>query len=235
MSGRETPRISVKICGIREPETLCGMDGLDVDYVGFVFAASRRRVTPAQAGELIAAARRTAMAGGRPPRAVGVFVDPTMEEIAGTLALAPLDAVQLHGAETPAFCRAVRERFGVEVWRSLPVEEPAAGAEAGAAGEAEAAAERIRAYAGAADAVLLDTAGGGTGRVFRWERIPACLEAARLSGLRLFVAGGLTPDNVAGLLRDYGPDGVDVSSGVETDGRKDIAKIAAFVERVKTR
>jgi phosphoribosylanthranilate isomerase len=91
-------------------------------------------------------------------------------------------------------------------------------------------------YRGAVDAILLDTHdpvyGGGSGTTFAWECIPPYLRWAREAGIRLLVAGGLSADNVGELVAAYGPDGVDVSSGVETDGVKDIAKIRDFVERV---
>jgi phosphoribosylanthranilate isomerase len=229
---RDSTRPLVKICGIREERTLEGMNGLPVDYVGFVFAKSKRQVTPSRAAALLETASRTPMAGGRPPRAVGVFVDPTMEELADTLRTVRLDVVQLHGRETPAFCREAAARFGVEIWRALPAEGSEAD-EASPSAEEEAGAARLQAYRGAVSAVLIDTAGGGTGKTFRWDLIPAYQEEARKLGLKLFVAGGLSPDNVGELLARYAPDGVDISSGVETEGVKDNAKIAAFAERVK--
>lgn len=219
-------RPQVKICGLRDETTIRAMAGLNVAYIGLVFASSKRQVTPEQAAALLRTIRATPMNGGGPPRAVGVFVNPTLESLAATLAQAPLDVVQLHGGESAAFCLEVGARFGVEVWRALSVQESdgetaASGAEA-----------RVAEYAGSVAAILLDTAGGGTGRTFRWELIPAYQEAARRHGLRLIVAGGLTPDNVGALAASYRPDGVDISSGVETDGVKDIDKIAAFAERV---
>ncbi len=211
----------IKICGIKEEATLNGMAGVPVDYVGLMFAEkSRRRVSPEHAGKLHAISRKIAMADGAPPRTVGVFVDPTMEQLAETLQAVPLDVVQLHGGETPDFCREVGTRFGVEVWRALSVTEGAGP-------------ERLQAYSGAVTAVLLDTAGGGTGIAFGWDIIPAYQAEADKHGLKLFIAGGLSPDNAEQLITGYRPYGVDVSSGVETDGVKDIAKIAAFAERVK--
>ncbi|MDG0789661.1 phosphoribosylanthranilate isomerase [Cohnella ginsengisoli] len=230
-------RPAVKICGIMQAETLKSMDGMPVDYIGFIFAQkSRRYVAPELAGELIRASRESRMAGGRPPLAVGVFVDPTLEALEAALAAAELDVVQLHGkGETPDFCREVGRRFNVEVWRALSAggEDIASG---GFAAEGEAAdngPSRLAAYAGAVSAVLIDTAGGGTGRAFPWGTIPAYERAAESAGIRLFVAGGLDPDNVRELLSAYKPDGVDISSGVETNGVKDATKIAAFAERVK--
>lgn len=209
----------VKICGLREESTVLDMTGLPVDYIGFMFAPSKRQVTAERAAKLLETARRTSMGSGRPPLAVGVFVNPSMEELTGILERVPLDVVQLHGQETPAFCREVGARFGVEVWRAL-------------AADGESGPEALAEFAGAISTVLLDTAGGGTGRTFRWEVIPSYQAETDRLGLRLFVAGGLTADNVAELLSGYSPDGVDTSSGVETDGIKDSKKIAAFAERV---
>ncbi|RED60433.1 phosphoribosylanthranilate isomerase [Cohnella lupini] len=217
----------VKICGIMEEATLRGMIGLSVDYVGFVFATSRRQLSPGQASALQAVAKQIPMAGGKPPKTVGVFVNPTMAQLEDTLTVVSLDVVQLHGDESPEFCREVRERFRVDVWRALPI------GEANGATSERIGAERLSAYKGAVSTILLDTAGGGTGVAFRWDVIPSYQEAANNNGLRLFIAGGLNPDNADQLITDYKPDGVDISSGVETDGVKDNHKIAAFVERVR--
>lgn len=213
----------VKICGLKEERTIYGMNGMPVDLIGFVFAPSKRQVTIEQAAKLAAAARSVKMGEGASPRLVGVFVNPSMEEIGSVLAHVPLDVIQLHGQEHADFCRDVKARFGLEVWKALPAEEPGAGLPGPA---------RLDEFAGIVSAVLMDTAGGGTGRTFRWELIPSYQERAHRLGLKLFVAGGLTPDNVGDLLSAYRPDGLDISSGVETDGAKDISKIAAFAERV---
>ncbi|MFC5699900.1 phosphoribosylanthranilate isomerase [Cohnella faecalis] len=217
----------VKICGIKEESTLRDMAELPVHYVGFMFvAASRRRVTAEQAAKLIAASRVVNMADGNPPLAVGVFVNPTINELRDVLAQAPLDVVQLHGDETPAFCREVRDTFGVDVWRALPVAEP------GSSDADESGSERLEAYKGSVSTILIDTAGGGTGRTFRWDLIPSYQRIADRLGLKLIVAGGLSQDNVEELLALHTPYGVDISSGVETEGAKDSVKIAAFAERV---
>lgn len=221
---------TVKICGIRAPETARELNRLQlpIDQVGFLFASSKRQVTPRQAGELIALLRGEGGATDG-PLAVGVFVDPTEELLRETLAEAPLDVLQLHGRETPAFCRHVRETFGLAVCKTIPV------AASGGAPDVDPLAA-VEPYRGAVDAILLDTHDpllGGTGRTFAWDRIPAYAAWAADAGVKLLVAGGLQPDNVQELLDQYRPDGVDVSSGVETDGHKDIEKIKRFVERVK--
>ncbi len=219
----------VKICGLQDVEVLKSMKRLPVDVIGFVFAESRRRVSPEQAAELIA--ELAEWENGKPPLAAGVFVNPTLAELAALLTTLPLKIIQLHGQESAELCRAVKAAFPqVQLWKALSV----------ATSNAESAADdpySLHHYAGAVDALLLDTydpaGSGGSGRTFDWEKIPAYRQAASAYGLPLFVAGGLHPENVRELLDGYAPYGVDVSSGVESNGVKDIAKMTAFVERVK--
>ncbi|MNB88707.1 N-(5'-phosphoribosyl)anthranilate isomerase [compost metagenome] len=213
----------VKICGLQDVEVLKSMKSLPIDYIGFVFAPSRRRVTAAQAALLTAE-----LAGwetGKAPGAAGVFVNPGLVELQELLAAVPLDVIQLHGQEGPEFCREVKQAFPhIQVWKAISV----GGSEAHTV---------VNSYAGTVDALLLDTydpqSSGGSGRTFDWGQIPLFRQAAAKLGLPLFIAGGLHPDNVGELLTDYQPDGVDISSGVETNGVKDIVKMTSFVERVK--
>lgn len=215
----------LKVCGLMDSETGKQIADLPIDYIGFVLAPSKRRVTPEQAH-----AAMNAMAGSS-ARFVGVFVNPTLEELDDVLAVAPLHVLQMHGSESPAFIRSVRERYpGVSVWKALGVRGDAEISDASVAAQ-------LSDYAGVVDAILLDaydpTVGGGTGRTFRWEAIPVYAEWASRHGLRLFAAGGLHEDNVEQLLSEFSVSGVDVSSGVETDGRKDINKIRSFIGKVK--
>lgn len=238
-----TPRI--KICGLKTAETIQQMDGLPFHDIGFIFAAaSKRQVQPEQAAELIESVHSLKAADGQRPQTVGVFVNPELEELRETLAIAPLDVVQLHGSETPAFCQAVREQLAVKVWKVFSIRDEAVvqaeevtgkGAVKGPDAHASAAAARLAPYGGKVDAVLIDTAGGGTGKAFNWEVIDDYLAAAAQLNVPLYVAGGLNPDNVNELLAAYAPNGLDVSSGVETDGIKDIEKIRLFVRKVMQR
>lgn len=219
----------VKICGLQDVEVLKSMKRLPLDYVGFVFAPSRRRVTSVQAAELVA--ELAEWETGKIPGAAGVFVNPGLAELEELLTAVPLDVIQLHGQESAAFCREVKQAFPqVKVWKAISV---AGGTQAGDPGGQDI----VRSYAGFVDALLLDTydpqGSGGSGRTFDWGRIPVFQSAAQAQGLPLFVAGGLHPDNVSELLQDYRPDGVDVSSGVESGGIKDLVKMTSFVERVK--
>jgi phosphoribosylanthranilate isomerase len=212
----------VKICGLQDAEILCAALQSPIDIIGFVFAASRRRVSPEQAAAMIEAAKRR---GGRLPRFAGVFVDPDADELQRVLRIAPLDIVQLHGREDADFCAWVRQTFGVGVFKAFSIREHDS--------DTQLPSELDR-FAGAIDALMLDTAGGGSGRTFRWEAIPPFRDWTRARGIPLLIAGGLHADNVRELIERYEPDGVDVSSGVETDGVKDVAKIHTFVGRVKS-
>lgn len=218
----------VKICGLQDVEVLKSMKHLTVDFIGFVFARSKRQVTAAQAAGLVNVLSEWEV---RPlPRSVGVFVNPTVEEIEEILRQVSLDVIQLHGDESPELCRELRAKFGVNVFKVFSLNN-----------DPNQAAEDIdislAPYAGVVDAVLIDTFdpvyGGGSGRTFSWERSTPYQLWARNMQIPLFVAGGLGPDNVHELVNGYAPDGVDVSSGVETNGMKDINKMTAFVERVK--
>lgn len=206
----------VKICGIKHKETLGLLKECGVDYVGFVFAPSKRRVEANAAKEIL-------LSVPDHPPAVGVFVNPTIAELEEILTKVPLAVLQLHGQETPAFCQEVKERFSLPVWKALAV-----------GNEAEVA-EGTTAYAKCIDAFLFDTydsaQAGGTGRRFSWEQIPDLQAASQ--GVTEIIAGGINVDNVAELIGRYRPSIIDLSSGVETDGEKDPNKIKSLMERVR--
>jgi phosphoribosylanthranilate isomerase len=154
-----------------------------------------------------------------------VFVNSDLAALAHAVKTASLDVVQLHGSETPEDCEAAKQELGTQVWKVFHL---------GRGGDKDSidAQQQLRPYQGHVDAVLIDTAGGGTGKAFDWTVIERYKEAAREIGIPLYVAGGLSLDNVQSLVKEYKPDGVDVSSGVETDGIKDIEKINTFVRKV---
>ncbi|AWP30937.1 phosphoribosylanthranilate isomerase [Paenibacillus sp. Cedars] len=217
----------LKICGLQSVEVLKSMINLPVDYIGFVFAKSRRNVSPKQAALLIQVLRQWDT--GKTPAAVGVLVNPDLNELEELLQEAALDVVQLHGQESPQFCREVKERFPVSVFKAVSIESDRSEADR---------LSSLDAYAGCIDGLLLDTYdpvyGGGSGKTFAWDLIPPYQRWASQQGIPLFIAGGLDSDNVSHLIGQYAPYGVDVSSGVESEpGVKDINKVTAFVERVK--
>ena len=198
----------VKVCGItRRDDALLAAD-LGASAIGFVFwPGSPRYVEP----ETAAAIARELPADVAP---VGVFVDPTVGEVRLIAAQVGLAAVQLHGDEPATLCDGLPYR----VLKAVPV-----------AGEATcAAAERVPARI----TVLLDARDplrkGGTGRTVDWG-VAADVAARR----RIFLAGGLCPENVGEALRTVRPYGIDVSSGVEAQpGRKDGGRLRDFFEEV---
>lgn len=208
----------VKICGLREPQHAATAATAGADLIGFIFAPARRRVAPEQARACIEAARAAAPG---PIVAVGVFVDEAPGRIAEVVEVAGLDAVQLSGAEPPAFAA------------GLPV--PALKAIKPKPGDAEADVVVVIASHvtnGGAIAALVDGyhpgSAGGAGVAADWGL------AGRLARRApVLLAGGLDPENVAVAIRQVRPVGVDVSSGVEVGGVKDAERIAAFVSAAK--
>ena len=197
----------VKICGITRPEDAELAAGLGAWAIGFNFwAGSKRRCDPAVAAGIARALRRKV-------EPVGVFVNPTLDEVARHVEGVGLTHIQLHGDEGPAFCTAVAQRTGARVIKALRV---GSGADIRDA-------ERYH-----TDFHLLDAAAGkaygGTGRTWDWA-----LAAMRHSPVPVILSGGLTPENVADGIAAVRPWGVDVASGVEAEpGIKDPAKMEAF-------
>ncbi|MFA6218276.1 MAG: phosphoribosylanthranilate isomerase [Erythrobacter sp.] len=207
----------IKVCGISTLETLDAVLDARADYIGLNFyPPSPRHVIARQAAQL---AERSL---GRIAR-VGVFVDPDDALLAQAVAAGRLDAIQLHGAETPQRAAELRDRLALPVWKVLSV---ASAADI----------ERASAYSGAADFILFDarTPGdaalpGGMGLRFDWT-----LLRAYRAPLPWGLAGGLTPDNVGEAIRLTGAPLVDTSSGVESaPGVKDVDKIAAFCKAAR--
>lgn len=186
------------------------------DAVGFVFAPSPRRVTVEQAAAIVPHLPAAL-------ESIGVFVDASLEEIAATVERCGLTGVQLHFDAAPELTAALRARFGAKL-RILRVVHFGAGAAQALPNDPS------------VDAVLVDSrtakAVGGTGKTFDW--IEASRTLFRESALRLAVAGGLHPENVAEAIATLRPWGVDVVSGVEAEpGRKDAAKVRAFVANAR--
>ncbi|CAM4501395.1 phosphoribosylanthranilate isomerase [Paenibacillus endophyticus] len=220
------PAPRIKICGLMDTKTILEMDGLPIHEIGFVFAPSKRQVAGAAAAELIAAAKQLKAADGERPLTVGVFVNEAFAHLAAIQAEVKLDVIQLHGSESAEYCRDVRERLNAQVWKVFSMKKASEGQ------VPQSASERLSPYHASVDAVLIDAPGGGTGQTFDWDAISDYKQAAGELGITLYVAGGLHEGNVQELLGAYSPGGIDVSSGVETNGRKDIEKIRLFVRRV---
>jgi phosphoribosylanthranilate isomerase len=195
----------VKICGTTSEDDALLAVAMGADAVGFIFAPSTRQVAPAIARDI---AKRL------PPEilTVGVFRDEAASRVVDITDFAGLKAVQLHGKETPDQARWVRQRIPMVI-QAFPA--------------GDAAVRRAKDYG--VDAVLLDYATPGSGQVFDWK---LCGEAP--PGMRMIIAGGLTPDNVGAAVAAVQPWGVDVVTGVEREpGRKDPVKVREFVAAVR--
>lgn len=209
-------KISLKFCGFfAEPDVEKAVQ-FDIDAIGFILVRGRKRSVER---EMLPKLVRKVPAG---IWTVGVLQNPSLREMEEWLSVAPLSAIQLHGEETPEFCRTVKKAFGVRVIKTFHVTGRIAGE------------ERIAQYAPWIDAALLDTGtSGGSGQAFDWNQIPPFYEECRRAGVPLWVAGGLNVRNVRSLITRYPLDGVDVSSGIEADGGKKAELMAKFAERVK--
>lgn len=210
-------RTRVKICGITRVDDGLAAARAGADAIGVVFWPGTPRCVDRERARSIAAAL--------PPfvSLVGLFVDPTADEVRAALDAVPLAILQFHGREPAPFCRA----FGRPYLKAIPV---AAGTDL---------LESVSSYGDAAgillDAPPSDGLPGGTGRTFDWDRVRLPLPRP------LVLSGGLSAENVGAAIRRFAPWAVDVSSGVEArddEGRpvkgiKDAARIAAFVAEVR--
>ena len=196
----------VKICGITSEEDALLAVAMGADAVGFVFAPSSRQVASVRASDI---AKRL------PPEilTVGVFRDAAPERVVELVHQTGLRAAQLHGSETPAQTRWVRQRVPFVI-RAFPAGHPGL--------------DRADEYG--ADALLIDSDIPGSGDVFDWS-----LAEGAPSNRRIILAGGLTPENVGEAVARVRPWGVDVSTGVESEpGRKDARKVHAFVAAARS-
>lgn len=204
-NGGESCRM--KICGLRRREDILAVNRLLPDYIGFVFAGSRRRVSPQQA-----AALRRELAPQI--RAVGVFVNAPADEILALERAGVIDLIQLHGDEDEEYIRRLKEESALPVIRAVRV----------CSREQIQEADRLP-----CDYLLLDTftkgSYGGSGKQFDWGMIPSLKTP-------WFLAGGISLENLSAAMACR-PFCIDVSSAVETDGWKDPAKMAAMVAAVR--
>ena len=195
----------VKICGLMEEAH--AKAAVQADAAGFVFAPSKRRVT-------IEHAARLAKHLPVDTEKIGVFVNAELNEIEEAVEKVPLTMVQLHGDETDELVKSI----GVPVIQAFSIRTKE---------------DALKLEKSIADYILVDAPGadyrGGSGQVFDWS----LLEGLEIDFARLIVAGGLNPENVSGAVKQLKPFMVDVSSGVETEGRKDVNKIQAFIKQVK--
>lgn len=201
----------IKICGLRNPSDARAAAKAGADAIGLVFAPSPRQVTAAEAKEIV---------DTLPPfiSKVGVFVNESIDKVLSIVKTCGLDVLQFHGQESPQYCQEMRDILGagVKIVKAFSVRRSQD-------------LDKLSSYD--VDAFLLDAyvpnRGGGGGQTFPWEL------AKTVPKEKLILAGGLKASNVELALTELHPFGVDVSSGVETDGVKDAQKMNEFVEIIR--
>ena len=227
-----TPK--VKMCGISKVETIPAIVDAKPDYMGLVFAPSKRQVTVEQAKTLVEELYKQNVVGNNSEaeqtepvtsldtassetiKTVGVFVNETIENLLKIAEEVKLDVIQLHGDEDESFIQILKEQSNVEVWKAVQV---------------RSAADAEKWIDSSADMLLFDAyhkdERGGTGEVFDWSSLD---EFER----PFMLAGGIDSTNVARAIRTVRPYGIDISSGIETEGVKDNEKMKAFTNIVRT-
>ena len=212
---KRSGRIQIKICGITNTADALAAVNCGADALGFnLYPQSKRYIDLEAARDWI-----DELPGD--VYKVAVLVNPTAEEAIRIGESACIDALQLHGQESPQFCRGLTDR-GIRFAKAVPV---------------TSARSLIELPSFHTDTLVLDSASpgkfGGTGKTFPWEWAHRFVETHAL--FNVILAGGLAPENVAQALREVRPYGVDVTSGVESSpGRKDSNRLKAFVEAVRS-
>ncbi len=207
-------KVQVKICGIKTPHALNAAVSAGARFIGFVFYPPSPRFIEIDTAKELASMLPTGV------RSVGLFVDPTDEELGAVLGKVQLDMIQLHNDETPSRVAQIKNKYAMPIIKALPVRDR---------GDIEHAHEYD-----AADWILFDAKSadpkmpGGTGQTFDWS----LLKSFDINKPWM-LSGGLTHENVQEALDVLAPDAVDVSSGVEqVRGEKDTGKIKAFIDAV---
>ena len=199
----------IKICGLRTKQDIMVANELLLDYIGFVFAKSKRMVTDKEARELKKQLKKEI-------KAVGVFVDDSVEHIASLCEQNIIDVVQLHGSESEEYVKSLREKVRVPVIRAIRVQWE----------------ESIKRYATMdADYILFDSflkegVFGGTGEQLKLSYLPTLTRPT-------FLAGGMNESNIESIIKEFHPYAIDVSSSVETEGKKDPEKMRRIVRIVR--
>lgn len=194
----------IKMCGLTRPEDIHAVNILKPDYIGFVYAAqSRRRVTMQQSSELKKELDSSI-------QSVGVFVNDDIHTIISIAEAGIIDLIQLHGSEDENYLAELRRHTALPLIQAFVI---------------NTAEDVQQAVSSTADLILLD-GGKGNGLPFDWNL---------LSGIQrpYFLAGGLHPRNVANAVKKLHPFAADVSSGIETEGKKDYDKMEAFIHAVR--
>jgi phosphoribosylanthranilate isomerase len=206
----------IKYCGNHSLEDFTSTTNSSAHYIGVVFADSKRRVAANDVADWL---KKAPLGNGQ--NLVGLFVNPSPEMIRSVVREIPIDIIQCHGTESKEDIRKIKSTLSLPVWKVIHHDDKAL--------------EKMQTFDGIADGYVVDCKvkgqWGGTGQSFDWEQVPRYLQEASRQGVRCFIAGGISADNVPDLLR-YEPDGIDLSSGIERNGTKNPEKIKRLEERI---
>ena len=194
----------VKFCGIRTAADADAVNGTHPDFAGFVFAPGRKRTIDADTAVTLRKSIDPDI------KTVGVFKNQPKEEVIRIADTGCIDIIQLHGSESEEYVKDIRSITGLEVIRAFAIRTK----------------EDVASFASTCADHLMFDSGAGSGETFDWSILS---EISR----PFFLAGGLDPDNVRDAIIHVRPFAVDVSSGIETEGNKDITKMRAFMESVR--
>lgn len=205
-----------KFCGNQSLEDLKLTASSNADYIGFIFAPSKRKVAAEKVGKWIQCVEL------KNKRLVGIFVHATLSEIENVLLNVPLSIIQCHGNETVEDIMKIKHYTHLKIWKAIH--------------HGDGAIDKMKQFAGIVDGFIIDTkmnnVWGGSGVAFDWSYIPSYMQEARRQGVICLIAGGVNVDNIETLL-NYDIDGIDLASGIEINGNKDIERIRIIEKWVK--
>lgn len=195
----------VKYCGAVSQEDVECIAQSHADAIGFIFAPSKRQVQPDQVKQWLTQTKCK-------KKIAGVFVNEKIQKVREITKQIPLDIVQLHGDETQDDAKEIKQQTGAVVWKVFH-HEP----------DVTRTLEKMTSFAPVVDGFLIDAKvkgmRGGSGTAFAWEAVPLYVKHAKRLGKTCVIAGGITPETIADLLA-YGPEAIDLSSGIEENGKK---------------
>lgn len=206
----------LKLCGNHSLNDVEVSFGSSADYVGFVFAKSKRQVTRGQIAEWLQQHEPTKK------KLVALFVNASTDEIVEAVSSLPISIIQCHGNESPSQISEIKKRLNIPVWKVIHHSEDGRYV--------------MQSYENIADGYIVDCKvgkqWGGTGVSFDWTSVPTYMQEGQRQNVPVFIAGGIRPENIADLLV-YQPDGIDVSSGIEENGLKSRKLVRELEERMR--
>lgn len=192
----------VKYCGCQTEDDYMLLSSSRADIIGFVFADSKRKVEIEEVSSWVGSHEKQKLIAG-------VFQNSSIEEMVSAAGKVPLDIIQCHGNESVSTILNLKKRTNKLVYKAIPYSDTTF--------------EQIAVYGKYADALIVDSVSngqfGGTGNSFSWTQVPAILKEAKKENVPCFIAGGINPENINSLL-EYDPYGVDLSGGIEYEGKK---------------